>query len=82
MYSFSMNLIQIPSRIETYSKDLRLPINEIYSAYNRLVQNFGWSWKLIYNHPLDEKRTLPSIVLTTSNTGEALWILAGVIYPG
>jgi ACT domain-containing protein len=74
--------IQISKEIKAYAKDGRLPIQELYSAYDWLVTKFGWQVAVVGRQSAllddDSATELPILALTTTQTGPSFWILAGI----
>ncbi len=62
--------------------DQRLPIQDLYSAYELLVNEFGWKKTVVHTQEVEledgQSLALPILVFTTPQKGNALWILSGV----
>jgi len=64
-----------------YTEDGRLPLRELYKAYDRLVNEFGWERELVYTQILETpqgKLEFPIYEYRTPKEGPAFWILGGI----
>lgn len=69
--------LEISSAVETH-EDGRAPIQHIYAAYDRLVEQ-GWTRDLItVSKPEGTSVGLPIIALKSPKTGPAAWFLTGI----
>lgn len=67
----------LPGGIQTYP-DGRRPIAALYQAYTSLVEK-GWLLDtVIQSQPPGKQYPLPVMALRTAQSGEAVWIIAGV----
>jgi predicted deacylase len=68
--------------LQEFTKDGRMPLQDLYRAYIALSEQHGWSMDVIAEQqaelPSKDKLALPVITLTTPQAGTALWLLAGV----
>ena len=67
-------------KLETYKRDKRKPIEEIYNSFSRLGKN--WVGDVIAYQKADSGKNkdilLPIIGFRTKNKGNAIWIIAGI----
>lgn len=86
-----MNRIEINKevslpQIETYKENGRPFFEELYLAYSRLKEEYGWEWKIFHwqeviddkGNPLEGAEPLPILALWTPDAGEAIWVVAGI----
>lgn len=64
------------SKIQTYSKDKRLPLDKIYNSYERLNKKL-WDKEIIFIEA-DDKYLLPVLGFKTKKKGKALYIISGI----
>ncbi len=71
--------IRLP-KLETYKRDKRKPIDEIYNSFSKLGKN--WVGEIIAYQKADSGKNknilLPIIGFRTKNKGNAIWIIAGI----
>lgn len=71
--------IRLP-KLETYKRDKRKPIEEIYNSFSKLGEN--WIGEVIAYQKADSGKNkstlLPMVGFRTKNKGNAIWIIAGI----
>lgn len=71
--------IRLP-KLETYKRDKRKPIEQIYNSFSKLGKN--WIGEIIAYQRADSGKNknilLPIIGFRTKNRGNAIWIIAGI----
>jgi len=66
---------------EGFLEDGRLPVDELFSAFNRLENEFGWEKEIVHSQVLETsqgKREFPICCFQTPAKGPAFWLFAGV----
>ncbi len=71
--------IRLP-KLDTYKRDKRRPIEEVYNSFSKLGKN--WIGEIIAYQKADSGKNknilLPIIGFRTKNKGNAIWIIAGI----
>ena len=66
---------------EGFVEDGRMPVGDLYRAFDRLKEEFGWQRELVYTQKLETPRgelNFPIYCYRTIATGRSFWLFAGV----
>lgn len=71
----------IPMHMETYGEDGRRSLDDLYTAYLRLAEEYGWRMETVFRQRDvigDRELLLPVFSFITPLQGPALWLLSGI----